>query len=84
MARKLTLELTKDDEKELAHLCGAVGFPPELTAIYAIRLVSACVREGLFADMPQSAWPEEAQIPGLFDTGTSGKVIRFPRREEDE
>lgn len=84
MDRKLTLRLTPEDAKELAHLCAAVGFPPELAAIYAVRLVSACVREGLFADMPSRAWPKEAQLPGLFDTGTGGKVLSFERTAKDE
>ena len=83
MGRELTLALTGDDAKELAHLCAAIGFPPELAAIYAIRLVSACVREGLFADLP-GAWPEQAQLPGLFDTGTGGKVLDFRRAIKEE
>ena len=83
MGRELTLALTGDDAKELANLCAAVGFPPELTAIYAIRLVSACVREGLFADLP-GAWPTQAQLPGLFDTGTGGKVLDFRRTIKEE
>jgi len=84
MTRELTLTLTGEDARELAHLCAAVGFPPEMTAVYAIRLVSACVREGLFADFPD-AWPGEARSAGLFDTGTGGKVLAFERgvREEE-
>ena len=84
MTRELTLSLTSEDARELANLCAAVGFPPELAAVYAIRLVSACVREGLFADMSPSVWPEEAQLPGLFDTGTGGKVLAFRRAINDE
>ena len=83
MGMELKLTLTGEDARELSHLCAAVGFPPEVAAIYAIRLVSACVREGLFADMP-GAWPEEAQIPGLFDTGTGGKVLDFSRAAKEE
>ena len=83
MGMELKLTLTGEDAKELSRLCAAVGFPPEVAAIYAIRLVSACVREGLLADLP-GAWPKEAQIPGLFDTGTGGKVINFPRMLADE
>lgn len=83
MGRELTLTLTSEDARELAHLCAAVGFPPELAAIYAVRLVSACVREGLFADAP-GAWPQEAQLPGLFDTGTGGKVLAFPSAAKEE
>ncbi len=84
MAREISLRLTREDARELAHLSAAVGFPPELAAIYAIRLVSACVREGLFADMPHCAWPEEARWPGLFDTGTGGKVLAFHARAKEE
>ena len=83
MGRELTISLTSEDARELSHLCAAVGFPPEAAAIYAIRLVSACVREGLFADMP-GAWPEEARLPGLFDTGTGGKVLAFRSAVRDE
>ncbi|MBR5225595.1 MAG: hypothetical protein IKV90_08035 [Clostridia bacterium] len=83
MAMELTLRLTGEDAKELSRLCAAVGFPPEMAAIYAVRLVSACVREGLLADMP-GAWPREACLPGLFDTGTGGKVLAFRAAERDE
>jgi len=81
---ELTIRLTKEDAGELAYLSAAVGFPPELAAIYALRLVSACVKEGLFADMPESAWPEEARLPGLFDTGTGGKILAFSRNINEE
>ena len=84
MYREITLRLTREDAKELAHLSAAVGFPPELAAVYAVRLVSECVREGLFADMPGCAWPKEAYLPGLFDTGTGGKVLAFERNAKDE
>jgi len=84
MYREITLRMTREDAKELAHLSAAVGFPPELAAIYAVRLVSACVREGLFTDMPNAAWPEQAQLPELFDTGTGGKILAFDRRTKDE
>ena len=83
MAGKLTLNLTDSDARELAHLCAAVGFPPEAAAIYAIRLVSACMREGLLDELP-GAWPEEASLPGLFDTGTGGKVLTFRRAAKEE
>ena len=84
MQREITLRLTREDARELAHLSASVGFAPELAAIYAVRLVSACIREGLFADMPGSAWPKEAYLPGLFDTGTGGKVLAFERSVKDE
>ena len=84
MAMEMTLRLTGEDAKELSCLCAAVGLGPEMAAIYAIRLVSACVREGLIADMP-GAWPQEACLEGLFDTGTGGKVLAFRsgKREEE-
>ena len=84
MVREITLRLTKEDARELSHLSASVGFPPELAALYAVRLVSACVREGLFSDIPQRAWPEEAWASELFDTGTGGKVLAFERSAGNE
>ena len=75
MGRKLSLELTQDTYEDLLALSRQTGFSPEMTAVYAIRLVNACVREGLITDIPVHIWPQEAQ---LFDTGTGGKVIKFP------
>ena len=49
-----------------------------MAAVYAIRLVSACVEEGLISDVPARAWPREAQLL----TGTGGKVIEFYARRE--
>lgn len=79
MQRRITLELMEDTYEELLELSQAVGFSPEMTAEYAIRLVSACVREGLIDDVPARAWPKEAQLL----TGTGGKVIDFaPARKK--
>ena len=71
---RITIDLPEDTYEELLALSQAVGFSPEMTAEYAIRLVSACVREGLIEDVPARAWPREAQLL----TGTGGKVIDFP------
>ena len=84
MVREITLRLTKEDATELAYLSAAVGFAPEAAAVYAVRLVSACVKEGLFADMPNCAWPKEARFPGLFDTETEGKILSFERNGKEE
>ena len=84
MVREITLRLTKEDAVELAYLSAAFGFAPEAAAVYAVRLVSACVKEGLFADMPNCAWPKEARFPGLFDTETEGKILSFERNGKEE
>ena len=83
MGRKVTLNLDADTRERLSELAGALGCSDELAAIYAVRLVSACVREGLLEDMP-GAWPQEACLPGLFDTGTGGKVLAFRTAKRDE
>ena len=83
MVREITLRLTKEDAGELAYLSAAVGFPPEAAALYAVRLVSACVKEGLLADMQACAWPQQERIPELFDTGTGGKVLLFERNARE-
>ena len=44
---------------------------------YAVRLVNACIREGLLTDVPARAWPEEARMEW-------GKVIEFPGAKKTE
>ena len=79
----MTLSLSGEAARELALLSESLGFTPEMTAEYAIRLVAACAHEGLIADTPLRAWPEEArgEAQALRGTGTGGKVLAFPRRD---
>ena len=80
MGRRVTLDLDEQTLGKLDALADSLGFTQEMAAVYAIRLVSACVEEGLLADVPARAWPREAQLL----TGTGGKVIEFyARREKD-
>jgi len=76
------LTLTKDMEKEIALLADSLGFTREAALYYAVRLVNACVREGLLTDVPERLWPDEAKagVRALAGTGTQGKVIEFKRR----
>lgn len=76
------LTLTKEMEKELDLLADSLGFPREAAMYYAVRLVNACVREGLLTDVPERLWPDEAKdgVSALSETGTQGKVIEFKRR----
>lgn len=74
----LTLNLDRQTLDKLDALADSLGFTQEMAAIYAIRLVSACVEEGLLVDVPARAWPREAQLL----TGTGGKVIEFYARRE--
>ena len=82
----MTLSLSGEAARELALLSESLGFTPEMTAEYAIRLVAACAREGLIADTPLRAWPEEVrgEAQALRGTGTGGKVLAFTRREPDD
>ena len=75
MGRKVTLDLNRDVYETLTALADSLGFTHEAAAEYAVRLVGACMREGLLEDVPARAWPKEAQLL----TGTGGKVIAFPR-----
>lgn len=70
-----TLKLTQDAHQELMALSDALGFPPELAATYAIRLVNACIREGLLTDVPSRAWPPQARRESVTD---DARVIAFP------
>ena len=78
MGRRVTLDLDEQTLDKLDALADSLGFTQEMAAVYAIRLVSACVEEGLLADVPARAWPREAQLL----TGTGGKVIEFCARRE--
>ena len=77
MGRKVTLNLDADTRERLSELAGALGCSDELAAIYAVRLVSACVREGLIDDVPARAWPKEVQP--LVDGGA--RVLEMPQRK---
>ena len=74
MRRTVTLRLDAQTDAQLEALSDALGFPKEMAAAYAIRLVGACMREGLLEDMPARAWPREADLL----TAAMGKVIDFP------
>ena len=86
MEEKITLCLTGEAAQELLRLSDSLGFTPEMTAEYAIRLVAACAREGLIADTPLRAWPQDVrgEAQALRGTGTGGKVLAFTRREPDD
>ena len=85
MEEKITLCLTGEAAQELLRLSDSLGFTPEMTAEYAIRLVAACAREGLIADTPLRAWPQDVrgEAQALRGTGTGGKVLAFTRREPE-
>ena len=78
MGRRVTLDLDEQTLQMLDALAESLGFTQEMAAVYAIRLVSACVDVGLISDVPARAWPREAQLL----TGTGGKVIEFYARRE--
>ena len=84
--REITLNLSAEAYEELIQLSDSLGFSPELTAEYAIRLVGACAREGLIADTPLRAWPASVrgEAQALRQTGTGGKVLAFPCGEKEE
>ena len=58
-------------------LSGYLGWPQEAALVYALRLVNACIREGLIGDVPGRAFP--GQAAPKRDTG--GKVLAFPARK---
>ena len=77
MGRKVTLNLDADTHERLRQLSDALGYSPQMAAIYAVRLVSACVREGLIDDVPARAWPKEAQDLAMG----RARVLQMPRRK---
>ena len=75
MGQKVTLDLDRDVYDTLTALADSLQFTREAAAEYAIRMIGACMREGLLEDMPARAWPREADPL----TAAMGKVIDFPR-----
>ena len=73
MRPKITMEIGQDTYDELLTLSETIGYPPEAALSYAVRLVNACIREGLLTD----AWPQEAHMD-------RGKVIEFPGAKKTE
>lgn len=75
MGHRVTLNLDADTRERLSELAGALGCGEELAAVYCVRLVSSCVREGLIDDVPARAWPEEAQPL----VGGGARVLNMPQ-----
>lgn len=78
MRHRIALEMDEETLDKLDRLADSLGFTREMAAVYAVRLVSACVEEGLIEDVPARAWPREAQLL----TGTGGKVIELQARRK--
>ena len=74
MGRTIMLGLDAQTDAQLDAIGEALGFSREMAAVYAIRLVGACMREGLIEETPARAWPREADLL----TAATGKVIAFP------
>ena len=73
MGQILTLKLDAQTSAQLDALSQALGFSHEMAAVYAVRLVGACMREGLLETVPARAWPREAAL-----LTNANKVIAFP------
>ena len=77
MRPTITMEIRRETYEELLTLADTLGYPPEAAMSYAVRLVNACIREGLLTDVPARAWPQEARVD-------RGKVIAFPGAKKTE
>ena len=76
MGKTITLNLDADTERKLTALAVHLGYPREMAAIYAVRLVSACMREGLLDGALAGAWPAEAHA---LEGGA--RVLEMPQRK---
>ena len=74
MDERVSLEISEDVYSDLMELADTLGYPPEAALSYAVRLVSACIKEGLIGDIPAPKPKEE--------TGTMGKVLAFPKKTD--
>lgn len=77
MRPKITMEIGQATYDELLTLSETIGYPPEAALSYAVRLVNACIREGLLTDVP----PARGRRKRTMD---QGKVIEFPGAKKTE
>ena len=52
MRPTITMDIRQETYEELLTLADTLGYPPEAAMSYAVRLVNACIREGLLTDIP--------------------------------
>ena len=78
MRPTITMDIRRETYEELLTLADTLGYPPEAAMSYAVRLVNACIREGLLTDIPAPA--DIAKPKAVNESG--GKVIAFPGRRE--
>lgn len=77
MRPTITMEIRPETYEDLLKLADTLGFPPEAAMGYAVRLVNACIQEGLLTDLPA---PEPAaRKPKAAD---GGKIIAFPSKRK--
>ena len=76
MRPTITMEIRRETYEELLTLADMLGYPPEAAMSYAVRLVNACIREGLLTDLPM---PENAVKPDAAQA-RGGMGIAFPGR----
>ena len=78
MRPTITMEIRRETYEELLTLADTLGYPPEAAMSYAVRLVNACIREGLLTDIPMLR--DETEPKAVNESG--GKVIAFPSRRK--
>ncbi|MFQ9449191.1 MAG: hypothetical protein ACLR4A_19285 [Christensenellales bacterium] len=78
MRPKITMEIGQATYDELLTLSETIGYPPEAALSYAVRLVNACIREGLLTDVPTPARGRRKR------TWIGAKVIEFPGAKKTE
>ena len=71
MRPTITMEIRRETYEELLTLADTLGYPPEAAMSYAVRLVNACIREGLLTDIPTLR--DETEPKAVNESG--GKVI---------
>ncbi len=76
MQKNVQMTLRQDVYEDILALADELNCPPEAAVSYAVRMITACIQEGLLTNMDEC--PEEEEKL----TGTMGKVIAFPRKKD--
>lgn len=76
MQKNVQITVRQDVYDDIMALAEEMNCPPEAAVSYAVRMIYACIQEGLLTNISES--PQEETKP----TGTMGKVLTFPGRKE--
>ncbi len=75
MQKNVQMTFRQDVYDDIMALADEMNCPPEAAVSYAVRMIYACIQEGLLTNIRESSHQERKF------TGTMGKVLAFPDKK---